>query len=47
MMVVVTMVVNQGEMIRIVISYDGCGYNGMVVFTMVVNQGEIIRMVIS
>ena len=27
MMVVVTMVVNQGEIIRIVISYDGCGYN--------------------
>ena len=26
MMVVVTMVVNQGEIIRIVISYDDCGY---------------------
>ena len=27
-MVVVTMVVNQGEIIRMVISYDGCVYNG-------------------
>ena len=47
MMVVFTRVVNQGEMIRIVISYYDCGYNEMVVFIMVVNQGEIIRMVIS
>ena len=42
-MVVVTRVVNQDEIIRIFISYDGC----MVVVTRVVNQGEIIRMVIS
>ena len=28
MMVVVTMVVNQGEITRMVISYDGCGYKG-------------------
>ena len=28
MMVVGTKVVNQGEPIRMVISYDGCGYKG-------------------